>query len=143
VGAGGGHSGHALDAAGMRPPRGNGCLSAVGAALRARAKEEARGWARPRERQGAGTRTTGPASAIGPQVGRRPGKAENSFFFYKSNSRFSKSFQIRILKMKKAFSKVDPKTKVVQNLILYKFDLRHFLKFQTYFELKIQSPFFN
>jgi hypothetical protein len=81
--------------------------------------------------------------ALGPEVGRRPDKAENSFFFYKSNSRFSKSFQIQIFKMKKAFSKVDPKTKVVQNLILYNFDLRRFLNFQTDFELKVQCPFFN
>jgi hypothetical protein len=47
------------------------------------------------------------------------------------------------LKKKKAFSKVDPKTKVVQNLILYNFALKHILKFQTGFELRIQSPFFK
>jgi hypothetical protein len=58
---------------------------------------------------------------VGREAGRRPSKAENSIFFYKKISRFSKSFQIQILKMKKAFSKVDPKTKVVQNLILYNF----------------------
>jgi hypothetical protein len=47
------------------------------------------------------------------------------------------------LKKKKAFSKVDPKTKVVQNLILYDFALGHFLKFQIDLELKVQSPFLN
>jgi hypothetical protein len=40
-----------------------------------------------------------------------------------------------------AFSKLDPKTKVVQNLILYNIALGHILKFQTYFEMEIQSPF--
>jgi hypothetical protein len=39
--------------------------------------------------------------------------------------------------MKKAFLKVDPKTKVVQNLILYNFYLGYFLKFPTDFELMI------
>jgi hypothetical protein len=37
------------------------------------------------------------------------------------------------------FSKLDPKTKVVQNLILYNIDLGHHLKFQIDFELEIQS----
>jgi hypothetical protein len=40
-----------------------------------------------------------------------------------------------------AFSRLDPKTKVVQNLILYNIVLGHFLKFQTDFEMEIQSPF--
>jgi hypothetical protein len=39
--------------------------------------------------------------------------------------------------MKKIFSKVDLKTKVVQNLILYNFYLGHFSKFQLDFELMI------
>jgi hypothetical protein len=43
--------------------------------------------------------------------------------------------------LKKAFSKLDPKTKVVQDLILYNIALGHLLKFQTDFEMKIQSPF--
>jgi hypothetical protein len=42
-----------------------------------------------------------------------------------------------------AFSRVDPKTKVVQNLILYNIALGHILKFQIDFELRIQSPFFK
>jgi hypothetical protein len=43
------------------------------------------------------------------------------------------------LKWKRAFSKLDPKTKVVQNLILYNIALGHILKFQTDFESEIQS----
>jgi hypothetical protein len=43
------------------------------------------------------------------------------------------------LKWKKAFLKLDPKTKVVQDLILYNIALGHILKFQTDFELEIQS----
>jgi hypothetical protein len=65
------------------------------------------------------------------------------FLFQKSISRFSTQSQFQILEEKIAFSKVDPNTKVVQNLILYNFDLGHSLKFQTYFEFKIQSPFFK
>jgi hypothetical protein len=34
---------------------------------------------------------------------------------------FQNCFKFKFLKMKKAFSRVDPKTKVVQNLILYNF----------------------
>jgi hypothetical protein len=40
-----------------------------------------------------------------------------------------------------AFSRLDPKTKVVQNLILYNIALGHILKFQTDFKMEIQSPF--
>jgi hypothetical protein len=40
-----------------------------------------------------------------------------------------------------AFSRLDLKTKVVQNLILYDFALGHTLKFQIDFELEIQSLF--
>jgi hypothetical protein len=40
-----------------------------------------------------------------------------------------------------AFWRLDPKIEVVQNLILYNFALGHILKFQTYFEMEIQSPF--
>jgi hypothetical protein len=35
------------------------------------------------------------------------------------------------------FSRLDPKTKVVQNLILYNIALGHILKFQTDFEMGI------
>jgi hypothetical protein len=42
---------------------------------------------------------------------------------------------------KKAFSKLDPKTKVVQNLILYNIVVGHILKFQIDFEMGIQSSF--
>jgi hypothetical protein len=45
------------------------------------------------------------------------------------------------LKWKKEFSKLDPKIKVVQNLILYNIALGHNLKFQIDFELEIQSLF--
>jgi hypothetical protein len=40
----------------------------------------------------------------------------------------------------KSFSKLDPKTKVVQNLILYN-TLGHILKFQIDFEMGNQSSF--
>jgi hypothetical protein len=40
-----------------------------------------------------------------------------------------------------AFSRLDPKTKVVQNLILCNIALGHILKFQTYFKREIQCPF--
>jgi hypothetical protein len=43
--------------------------------------------------------------------------------------------------VKIAFSRLDPKIEVVQNLIIYNFALGHILKFQTYFEMEIQSPF--
>jgi hypothetical protein len=74
-------------------------------------------------------------------VGRRPVKPETAFSFSNLVSRIYKLSQIRILKNKKAFSRFDPKIEVVQNLILYNFALGHILKFQTDFELKIQSPF--
>jgi hypothetical protein len=41
--------------------------------------------------------------------------------------------------LKKTFSKLDPKTKVVQNLILYNIAVGHILKFQTDFEMGIQG----
>jgi hypothetical protein len=37
------------------------------------------------------------------------------------------------------FSRLDPKTKVVPNLILYNIALGHILKFHTDFEIEIQS----
>jgi hypothetical protein len=40
-----------------------------------------------------------------------------------------------------AFSRFDPKIKVVPNLILYNIDLGDILKFQTDLEMEIQSPF--
>jgi hypothetical protein len=46
---------------------------------------------------------------------------EIPFLFPNLISRNSRLNQIQILKKKKAFSKVDPKTKVIQNLILYNF----------------------
>jgi hypothetical protein len=82
----------------------------------------------------------GPACRARPETGRRPAKA---FSFSNLIFRNSKPFQIRILKKKNAFSRFDPKIEVVQNLILYNFALGHILKFQTDFELKIQSLFFK
>jgi hypothetical protein len=79
---------------------------------------------------------------VGREAGRRPVKPKIHFSFLFSNSRISKPFQIQMLKKKKAFSRLDPKIEVVQNLILYNFALWHILKFQTDFELRIQSPFF-
>jgi hypothetical protein len=40
-----------------------------------------------------------------------------------------------------AFSRLDPKIEVVQNLILYNFALGYILNFQTDFEMEIQSSF--
>jgi hypothetical protein len=40
-----------------------------------------------------------------------------------------------------AFPRLDPKTKAVPNLILYNIALGHILKFQTDFEMEIQSWF--
>jgi hypothetical protein len=40
-----------------------------------------------------------------------------------------------------AFSKLDPETKVVQNLILYNIALGHILKFQTNFEMGFKVYF--
>jgi hypothetical protein len=40
-----------------------------------------------------------------------------------------------------AYSRFDPKIEIVQNLILYNIALGHILKFQTDFEMEIQSPF--
>jgi hypothetical protein len=52
------------------------------------------------------------------------------------------AFSLPLLTLKKlAFSRLDPKIEVVQNLILYNFALGHTLKFQTYFEMEIQSLF--
>jgi hypothetical protein len=76
----------------------------------------ARSWAGPtREQAGKG--------------GGGPKGEEIRFLFINKISRFSKLIQIHILKMKKAFSQVVPRTKVVQNLILYNFHLGHFSKF--------------
>jgi hypothetical protein len=79
------------------------------------------------ERAGGGER--GPASVIGPEVGRQPVKVRNHFSFLNKILDFYNLIQIQILKMKKRFLQVAPKTKVVQNLILYNFHLGHFLKF--------------
>jgi hypothetical protein len=63
-------------------------------------------------RAGRARAPAGPASASGPKR--------------RSTARYQNSF-----------SKVDPKTKVVQNLILYNIALGHILKFQIDFELEI------
>jgi hypothetical protein len=39
------------------------------------------------------------------------------------------------------FSRLGPKIEVAQNLILYNSSLGHIFKFQTDFEMEIQSPF--
>jgi hypothetical protein len=72
-------------------------------------------------------------------VGRGPVKRKIAFSFIFSNPNFPKQSQIQNLKWKTAFSKLDPKTKVVQNLILYNIALGHNLKFQIDFKLEIQS----
>jgi hypothetical protein len=71
----------------------------------------------------------GPASAVGPEMGRRPVKVRNRFSFLNKISDFYNLILIQILKMKKTFSQIAPKTKVVQNFILYNFHLGHFSKF--------------
>jgi hypothetical protein len=104
-----------------------------------REREEVGAWAC---RQGAGRtgatdgHAEGGAGAWRPQSG-RPVNCENAFSFLNQISDFSNSFQIQILRKKETFSQVDPKTKVVQNLILYNFGLGHFFKFPTDFELMI------
>jgi hypothetical protein len=75
-----------------------------------------------------------PASWLGQEVGRRPVKARKfifSFFFYANNP------QNPILSTKVPFSQVDPKTKVIQNFILYNITLGYILKFQIDFEIGI------
>jgi hypothetical protein len=81
--------------------------------------------------------------AAGPKARRRPAKPRIALPFPFLISRNSKPFQIQILKKKTAFSRFDPKIEVVQNLILYNFAFGHILKFQTDFQLRIQSPFFK
>jgi hypothetical protein len=94
-------------------------------------------------RRQAGEKRVGLVWPVGPE--RRPGLLTQNkiFLFQKSISKFSTQSKFQILEEKMTFSKVDRKTKVVQNLILYNFELGHSLKFQTYFEFKIQSPFFK
>jgi hypothetical protein len=60
-------------------------------------------------------------SAGGPKTGRRPVKVRTAFSFFKKKSKFSKTVLIPFLKKQRTFSKFDPKTKVVKNLILYNF----------------------
>jgi hypothetical protein len=80
---------------------------------------------------------TGLASAAGQEAGRRPVKPKFHFSFINQIPDFLHRPKFKFLRRKKAFSKVDLKTKVAQNLILYNFDLGHFLKFPIYFELMI------
>jgi hypothetical protein len=68
---------------------------------------------------------------------RGPVRKEKPFSLYFSIN----SLKSPILSIKNSFLKVDPKTKVVQNLILYNIALGHILKFQIYFEMGIQSSF--
>jgi hypothetical protein len=114
-----------------RPPRGDRGLTRSGAVRGVHGERAGRTWKR-----------AGPALAVGREAGRRPVKPEIHFSFLFSNSRISKPFQIQTLKKKKAFLRLDPKIEVVQNLIRYNFALGHILKFQTNFELRVQSPFF-
>jgi hypothetical protein len=86
-------------------------------------------WRGARAGGGERGRGRGPASAVGPEVGRRPVKVRNYFSFLNKILDFYNLIQIQILKMKKTFSQIAPKIKVVQNLILYNFHLGHFSKF--------------
>jgi hypothetical protein len=70
----------------------------------------------------------GPLWPVGQKGGGGPKGEEIHFLFINKISRFSTLIQIQILKMKKTFSQFAPKTKVVQNLILYNFHLGHFSK---------------
>jgi hypothetical protein len=74
---------------------------------------------------------------VGQKGGARHSKKRKAFFFIFSIN----SPKSPILSIKNSFSKVDPKTKVVQNLVLYNIALGHILKFQIDFELEIQSSF--
>jgi hypothetical protein len=65
-------------------------------------------------------------------VGRRPVKPEIHLFFSISNPNFAKSHNFKFLKLKMAFSRLDFRAH---------FALGHTLKFQTDFEIKIQSLF--
>jgi hypothetical protein len=77
----------------------------------------------------------------GRKGGARPSKKMNSFFFLFLKSKFNQTAPNSNFEVEKAFSKLDPKTKVVQNLILYNISFEHILKFQTDFEIEIQNPF--
>jgi hypothetical protein len=83
---------------------------------------------RERARREAGDRGDGGGGSARPGGGGGPKGEEILFLFVNKISRFFTLIQIQILKMKKAFSQVVPKTKVVQNLILYNFHLGHFSK---------------
>jgi hypothetical protein len=96
-----------------------------------------------REAEGDGVGEVGPACRAGPETGRRPGKSENAFLFSFQIQIFANSHKFEILKLKMTFSRLDPKIEVVQKLILYNLAFGHILKFQTDFELRIQSLFFN
>jgi hypothetical protein len=80
---------------------------------------------------------------VGRKRGGGPEPKENHFSFLFPNSKFCDSPKFKFLELKMAFSQVDPKTKVVQNLILYNIALGHILEFQRDFKLRIQSPFLN
>jgi hypothetical protein len=83
--------------------------------------------ARARAGESGGRRAGGSRLALAgrPKVERMAGKQRKPFSFLISNPNFPKQSQIQNLKWKMAFSKLDPKTKVVQNLIFYNISLGH------------------
>jgi hypothetical protein len=64
---------------------------------------------------------------------RGPTQKKFHFLFLFQSTTYKSSF----LSNQKSFSQVDPKTKVVQNFILYNLALGYILKFQLYFEIGI------
>jgi hypothetical protein len=85
----------------------------------------------------------GRLSELGRKRGGGPVNPRRLFLLYFQFLEFLNQSNLNFKEEKKAFSRFDPKIKVVQNLILYNFALGHILKFQTDFELRFQSPFFK
>jgi hypothetical protein len=80
---------------------------------------------------GGGGRACGPGwlAELGRKRGTGPVSQKIRFSFLINFLDFLNRFKFEFLKMKKTFSQVVPKIKVVQNLILYSFHLGHFSKF--------------
>jgi hypothetical protein len=75
----------------------------------------------------------GQLGQLGHKGGCGPNTKRKCFFFTFSN----KQPQNFLFEQENSFSQVDPKTKVVQNFILYNIALGYILKFQIDFEIGI------
>jgi hypothetical protein len=71
----------------------------------------------------------GRIALVGRKRGGGPVSKKTLFSFLFSNSNFCYIPKFKILEFKMTFSRFDPKTKVVQNLILYNIALGYILKF--------------